>query len=211
MKRVTLKAVIDSERCVGCKICEKVCPVVAITVFDRCAHVKELDCRGCANCADRCPKKAVKMVKREQAFDIGVDVSKFDQAEIRRICERAHLNPEQILCYCVGTRAEEVAAALLSGASTPEEVSAMTGIRTGCTIECIQPLLRMVEAAGFTLHADPNGWRWYGKTVTARELPKEVKEKYNSRGFYFDEDRELLDQIVKKHTGCQSKGGKDHE
>ena len=34
-------------------------------------------------------------------------------------------------------------------------------------------------------------------TVTAWDMPEEVKEKYNSRGFYFDEDRELLDRIVK--------------
>lgn len=28
-------------------------------------------------------------------------------------------------------------------------------------------------------------------------LPEDVKRKYNSRGFYFDEDRELLDKIAK--------------
>ena len=84
----------------------------------------------------------------------------------------------------------------------------MTGMRTACTIECIQPLLRMVEAAGFELKQDPNGWRWYGKTVTAWDFPKDVKEKYNARGFYFDEDRELLDKIVHAHGDGCCKGGK---
>lgn len=198
MKRVTITAVVDKDLCIGCKICQKVCPVYAITVIDKKAVVPDdRKCMGCANCADRCPKYAVKMVERETPFDVGVDVNQFDYSKIREMCEKAHLNPEQVLCYCVGTRAEEVAAALLSGAKTPEEVSAMTGMRTGCTIECIQPLLRMVKAAGNELNPDPDGYQWYGETVTAWSIPEDVKKKYASRGFYFDEDRELLDRIVK--------------
>ena len=200
MKRVTLKAVVDQDLCIGCKVCEKVCPVYAISVTDRKAHSDADKCMACANCADRCPRYAIKMVEREEPFEVGVDVSKFDYEKIRALCEKAHLNPEQVVCYCVGTRAEEIAAALLAGATTPEEVSAMTGARTGCTIECIQPVLRLIQAAGNELHPNPDGWQWYGVTVTAWDIPEEVKEKYNSRGFYFDEDRELLDQIVKVRT-----------
>ena len=196
MKRVTLMAKVDPEICRGCKICEKVCPVYAIKVTDKKANSDPDKCMACANCADRCPFYAITMVKREEPYDVGVDPSKFDQQAIRDLCAKAHFNPEQILCYCVGTRAEEVAACLLDGASTPEEVSARTGMRTGCTIECIQPLLRMVQAAGNELHPNPNGFQWYGPTVTAWTIPEEVKEKYNSRGFYFDEDRKLLDSIA---------------
>lgn len=196
MKKVTLLAEIQSEICRGCKVCEKVCPVMAIKIVDKKAIVNADACRGCANCEQRCPFYAVKMVKRAKPLEIGVDVTKFDKNEIKNLCEKAHLNPEQVLCYCVGVRAEEVAAALLSGAKTPEEVSSMTGIRTGCTIECIQPLLRMVVAAGNELVPNANGWQWYGITPTAWTIPKEVKEKYKS--FYFEEDRELLDKIV--HT-----------
>ena len=189
-------AKVDPEICRGCKICEKVCPVYAIKVTDKKANSDPDKCMACANCADRCPFYAITMVKREEPYDVGVDPSKFDQQAIRDLCAKAHFNPEQILCYCVGTRAEEVAACLLDGASTPEEVSARTGMRTGCTIECIQPLLRMVQAAGNELHPNPNGFQWYGPTVTAWTIPEEVKEKYNSRGFYFDEDRKLLDSIA---------------
>ena len=196
MKRVTLMAKVDPEICRGCKICEKVCPVYAIKVADKKAYSDPDKCMACANCADRCPFHAITMVKREEPYDVGVDMSKFDQKAIRDLCAKAHFNPEQILCYCVGTRAEEVAACLLDGATTPEEVSARTGMRTGCTIECIQPLLRMVKAAGNELHPDPNGFQWYGTTVTAWDMPEEVKEKYSSRGFYFEEDRKLLDEIA---------------
>lgn len=198
MKNITMLAVVDENVCTGCKICEKVCPVLTIKVVDRKAKVDNDACTGCSNCEQRCPFYAIKMVKRDEPIQIGVDVSKFDQEEIREMCEKAHLNPQQTLCYCVGVRAEEVAAALISGAKTPEEVSAMTGMRTGCTIECIQPLLRMVEAAGNELVPIKGGWQWYGTTATAWTIPDHVKEKYGSRGFYFEEDRKLLDEIV--HT-----------
>ena len=207
MKRVTMMAKVDPEICRGCKICEKVCPVYAIKVTDKIAHSDPDKCMACANCADRCPFYAITMEKREETYDVGVDPSKFDQEAIRDLCAKAHFNPEQILCYCVGTRAEEVAACLLDGATTPEEISARTGIRTGCTIECIQPLLRMVQAVGHELHPDPNGFQWYGPTVTAWTMPEEVKEKYNSSGFYFDEDRKLLDSIAEIHT----EEGEKHE
>lgn len=198
MKKITLLADVQEDICRGCKVCQKVCPVMAIKVVDKKAVVDNDACRGCANCEQRCPFYAIKMVKREEPLKIGMDVSKFDEDEIRELCEKAHLNPQQVLCYCVGVRAEEVAAALISGAKTPEEVSSMTGIRTGCTIECIQPLLRMVEAAGNELVPNPDGWQWYGTTPTAWTIPDDVKEKYNNRGFYFDDDRDLLDKIV--HT-----------
>lgn len=197
MKRVTIMAHVDSELCRGCKVCEKVCPVYAIHVGeDRKAVSTEADCRGCANCADRCPFHAITMVKREEPFTVGVDVGGFDSKKISELCARAHFNPEQVLCYCVGVRAEEVAAAILAGCDTPDKISSYTGIRTGCTIECIQPILRLLEAAGIPLKPDPNGWQWYGETVTAWTLPETVKEKYNSRGFYFEEDRALLDEIA---------------
>lgn len=207
MKKVTLLAKVNSDNCRGCKICQKVCPVLAITVINKIAVVDPNKCRGCANCEQRCPFHAVEMIKREVPLEIGVDPSKFDQEKIRELCEKAHLNPEQTICYCVGTKAEEVAAAILDGAKTPEELSLMTGIRTGCTIECIQPILRLLKAGGCELVPNKDGWQWYGATATAWDVSDEVKKKYNSRGFYFEEDKELLDKIV--HTKCE--GGENHD
>lgn len=214
MKKVTLLAKVNEEACIGCGICEKVCPVNAISVIDKKAVVVEKDCRGCANCAERCPTFAVKMTKREIPIEVGVDPCEYDKNMINQICAKAHMNPEQILCYCVGTRAEEVAAAILAGAKTPEEVSLMTGIRTGCSIECVQSLLRLVEAGGLELKRDDKKWQWYGTTVTAWSLPNEVKEKYSKNGFYFDEDKALLDEVANKHleqSGQCCKGGKRHD
>jgi len=207
MKKITLLAKVDLDICRGCKICQKVCPVLAINVVDKKAQVNEQACRGCSNCESRCPFLAVTMVKRAEPFVVGIPVDKFPEKEIRDLCEKAHFNSEQILCYCTGVRAEEVAAAILDGARTPEEISSKVGIRTGCTIECIQPLLRMIKAAGLELKPVEGGWQWYGTTVTAWDLPPEVSKKYNSRGFYFDEDKQLLDRIV----AIKPQGGSHHD
>jgi len=212
MKRVTIVSHVDPDKCRGCGICIGSCPVCAISLKDKIACIDEDACRGCANCADRCPYYAAAMVKREQPFDVQVDVGRHDPELLRAMCEKAHFNPQQVLCYCVGTRAEEVAAAILEGAVTPEAVSSRTGMRTGCTIECIQPLLRMLSANGCRPEPDPKGWRWYGETVTAWTIPEEVKAKYGSRGFYFDEDRALLDKIAfTRNEDEGGKGGKCHE
>ena len=207
MKRVTMLAKVDREQCRGCKICMRVCPVLAISMEDKKAVVNADKCRACANCEQRCPYHAIQMIQREVPFEVGVDVSKFDQKKIREICEKAHMNPEQTICYCVGTRAEEVAAAILDGASTPEIVSSMTGVRTGCTIECIQPVLRLMEAAGCKLSPVEGGWQWYGVTATAWTIPDDVKNEYNCRGFYFNEDKELLDRIANTEPNSEGKGG----
>ena len=196
MKVVNLLAVVEEDKCRGCKICEMVCPVVAIQMENRIAVIDSERCRGCAACEQRCPDYAIKMVKREQPIYVKVDVSAVDYTRIEKLCKKAKFNPEQLICYCTATRAEEVAAAILQGAKSPEELSYLTGVRTGCKVECIQPLLRLLDAAGIEPQRPKNGWQWYGKTVTVWEIPEEVKQKYASRGFYFDEDILLLDRVV---------------
>jgi NAD-dependent dihydropyrimidine dehydrogenase PreA subunit/bacterioferritin-associated ferredoxin len=204
MKTVTLLSQVDSSKCTGCRTCERVCPVLAIKVVQRKAVVEAEHCRGCANCEQRCPVNAVTMIKRKTPLEVGVNVNSVNYDAIKKLCRQAKLNPEQTICYCVGVRAEEAAAAILKGAKTPEEVSLATGVRTGCSIECIQPVLRLLEAAGHELRPVEGGWQWYGRTVTAWDLPEAVKRKYAARGFYFEEDRKVLDEIV---AGDQ-KGGK---
>ena len=196
MKRVTIQATVNHDACTGCKICQKVCPVYAISVVDKKAQLKEGACRGCANCADRCPVYAITMVKLEEPFVVKVEIDEAEREKIKALCAKAHFNPQQVLCYCTCTRAEEVAAAILKGVVTPHEISSLTGIRTACTIECIQTILRLLSAAGHTPTPDPDGFQWYGETVTAWTLPESVKTKHHNRGFFFEEDRCLLDQIA---------------
>lgn len=196
MKLISVKPVIDTGKCIGCGICTKVCPSLAITLENKKAVVKLEDCRGCGGCNQRCPVFAITMEKLDNPYTVSVDISDLPYKKIADLCGKAKLNPEQIICYCTATRAEEVAGAIIKGARTPEELSRQTGIRMGCKVECIQPILRLLQAAGITPEK-PAGWQWYGLTPTVFDIPEEIKQKYNSRGFYFDEDIKLFDEVVK--------------
>lgn len=196
MRTVTMYAVVDEDKCKGCTLCERVCPVLSIKVKDRKAVVDIENCLGCANCEQRCPEMAITMVRREQPRVVQTSLEGLDKAEVAALCRKARLHPKQIICYCTATRAEEAAAAVLKGAKTPEEVSRRTGVRTGCKVECIQPVLRLLHAAGITPERPARGYQWYGLTPTAWDITEEIKEKYSRRGFYFEEDRKLLETII---------------
>lgn len=196
MKTVTMRSEIDHATCTGCGICSKVCPTLAITIKDRKAVVDPGRCLACANCHQRCPVEAVTLTRLEKPFTVSTVVRDEDSATVDALCVKAGFNPGQILCYCTATRADEVAAAIVQGATTPEEISFRTGLRMGCSVECIQPALRLLAAADIKPTPPQGGWQWYGKTLTLQEIPEEIKVKYNHRGFYFDSDIALFAEIV---------------
>ena len=45
--------------CIGCKMCQKVCPSGAITVENNLAHIDPALCTGCGLCVEKCPKKII--------------------------------------------------------------------------------------------------------------------------------------------------------
>lgn len=193
---VTMMAVVDNDKCTGCKVCQKVCPTLAVQVIERKSQVDETYCTGCGACEQRCPVYAISMQKRQESKWLKVDVATADSECIHELCKKAKLHPEQIVCYCTTTRAEEVAAAILNGARSPEDISRLTGLRTGCKVECIQPALRLLQAAGIQPKPPENGYQWYGLTPTIWDLSEEVKAKHNHKGFYFDEDIKLLNRLA---------------
>ena len=153
MKVVDVQAKVNMDLCKGCKTCEMVCPTYAIKVQREKGQIRvDRDasrCVGCWNCEQRCPEHAIEMVPCKP-FRLETDVSQFDYEEIEKLCKKARFHPKQVVCYCSASRAEELAAAILAGANSPDAVVLATGIGAGCGIECNQPILRFLEAAGLT-------------------------------------------------------------
>ena len=197
MKVVNVHPKVDMDLCKGCKTCQMVCPVYAITVKKEAGaphvDIDEEKCVGCWNCEQRCPEHAIEMVPCKP-YVLQTDVSQFDYKDIEALCRKARFHPKQVVCYCTAGRAEELAAGILAGAKTPDELVRATGVGAGCGIECNQSIQRFLEAAGLNFERRKQSYQWYGRTATVWEVSEEVKDA--NPVFRFDDDRRILDSIV---------------
>ena len=53
--------VVDNDKCVKCKICERYCPEGCIDIRENGCNIDMFYCKGCGLCAYECPKKAIEM------------------------------------------------------------------------------------------------------------------------------------------------------
>lgn len=189
MVAIAYRAEVIPEHCTGCVDCVFVCPTLAITMANRKAVIDGDKCVACQNCIGICRDDAI--VKRELAEPVEreVDYKAVDQDRILEICRRAHIHPMQWLCLCTATRAREGAAAILQGATTPEDMALMTGTRSGCTVYCAMMSMRLLKAAGVSL---PETYKWhlFDTTQSLWEVPPEVIEKYSD--YFLVEDKDVF-------------------
>lgn len=194
-------ALAEAERCLHCdlvcNVCESVCPVLAAKSkklgSTRAADINADICTGCGICEQRCPDQAILLLDRAEARVLEVTTPSTLTEEVDKLCRKAHMNPEQVVCYCHRVKASEVAAAILSGATTPEDVAKLTGARTGCGVLCANSIMRQFEAAGISLNKAP-GHQWYGGVPTIWKLSDEVLQKYDKE-FRLLSDRDCMNKL----------------
>lgn len=171
-------AIDEARRCFSCGWCL--------------ALIDEQGCLDCKLCFIRCPKYAITMAERDIPMQIGTTMAGVSEEAVARICEAAHMYPDQIICFCHRVQAKEIAAAILQGAKTPEDISRATGARTGCGVLCITGILRLLKAAGVKLTKAP-GYQWYDIKVSIWEIPAELQQKYPE--YYLAEDLRAINSV----------------
>lgn len=186
-----LAAIEEAERCLSCEChtCELVCPTGAIEIVEKRTKVDERKCVACGRCWDACQQNAIQMVSRPEPIVIGLDPAEVDQTRLKELCIKANLHPKQFLCLCSETRVDEAAAAVLKGAKSPEEISLMTGARSGCGVYCMEPMLRLLKAHGVEI-IPPKTHRWYDITPSIWDTESELAKKHP--GYYLEEDKKVF-------------------
>jgi len=58
---------VDENRCIGCGLCEEICPYGAPVVEEGKSSIRRILCRGCGTCAAECPMQAITMEHFEDA------------------------------------------------------------------------------------------------------------------------------------------------
>jgi len=184
-------AEVDPTKCIGDRICERVCPTGAIRVVEKKAVVDGKKCASCFKCMDYCEEEAISVVPRAEPVILRVDPSGVDPDELQALCGKAHLRPEDVICPCTLTRADEVAAAILMGARSPEDLSVMTGVRTACGMWCMSLILELLRAHGIDT-TPPKGASWYDVDAALWNLSDAVVRKYPE--FRLEEARRRLEE-----------------
>ena len=61
VKTDAITAVVNEDLCVGCGLCEEICPYGAPKIENGKSKIREILCRGCGTCGAECPSQAITM------------------------------------------------------------------------------------------------------------------------------------------------------
>ena len=70
--RYSSKLKIDNDKCIGCGICEKLCPMKNISIKEQKA-VSSDSCTMCYRCINKCPRQAITLVGKRVVEQCGIE------------------------------------------------------------------------------------------------------------------------------------------
>ena len=73
-KWLALKPAIDKNLCIGCGVCERICPSSTIRIKRGKARIRRKGCIKCFCCQEFCPKKAI-VVERNKIISAAISVT----------------------------------------------------------------------------------------------------------------------------------------
>lgn len=192
MAQLNYFAELDLEGCTGCNLCDIACPSGAITMSAKKAYIDDTRCIGCNYCVDRCPEDVMWMTRRETPLELPLrgEIDPETTAKAIALAEKARVPMDSPICPCSPMQTLPVAAAIVQGAQTLEDVSAMTGMRGGCKIYCVAPTLRLLKAAGREMKP-PKGFRWYDVTISMVDLEGTALD--GEEGTWLKEDLDVFE------------------
>lgn len=210
MKQINYEIEIIDDNCTGCFRCERACPTSAITMTGpRKAALAVVDnsrCIACMRCIDSCDDDAMLARRRDEPLVLGVSTDGVDRDAIRAICHAAGMEPSRTVCFCSASSAREVAAAILTGATTFEDLALQTGVQSGCLMYCSVPIRRLLEAHLGQADATSKVRR-YQCDQALPEIPVELALTYPT--FHIEQEQEMLRARFERdarHRGPAPKG-----
>jgi ferredoxin len=182
MKLVKYEIEVAKDNCIGCRRCEGICPTRAIvmegTGKGAFAVVDNSRCLACFRCIDFCSDNALSARERAEPIRFGTDVDSVDPAAITALCVKADLLPDGLACCCTMTFNKEVAAAVLNGARTMEDVALATGTQSGCLMYCFVTIYKLLEARYGECPPPPHKHKWYGPVHSLFDIPESAAHRY---------------------------------
>ena len=181
MKTIRFGIEVTEENCTGCYRCERVCPTEAMVMVGpktkAIAVVDNDKCVACMRCIDACDDDALHAITRDEPLVLDPDHSDVELDAVGELCRTAGLDPSMQICTCSETFAQDVAAQILEGATSYEELALSVGVQSGCLMYCSIPIYRLLSAA--TGEAKSNSQvRRYSPDLKLIDIPAELDEKY---------------------------------
>jgi ferredoxin len=181
MKTINHEIEIIDLNCTGCFRCERACPTGAIVMIgpkkQALAVVDNSRCIACARCIDSCDDDAMLLVDRAVPLVVGFDSSGTSKEAIKALCDAAGIDPKQSVCWCSGSVATEVAAAIIAGHDTFEDLALATGVQSGCLMYCAVTIRRLLVAASGEAEATSKVRR-YASGQGLMDIPAELASAY---------------------------------